>query len=87
MSKYLEKNQSNSSKQSNSNYNHSSDKTQNREFNLNNNKEYEHEYGQERNTHRSYIYDLFAVCNHKGQNMANGHYTGINFIFSIENII
>lgn len=23
----------------------------------------------------SYIYDLFAVCNHKGQNMANGHYT------------
>lgn len=22
-----------------------------------------------------YIYDLFAVCNHKGQNMANGHYT------------
>lgn len=22
------------------------------------------------------IYDLFAVCNHKGQNMANGHYTG-----------
>lgn len=26
-----------------------------------------------------YIYDLFAVCNHKGQNMANGHYTGIYF--------
>ena len=24
----------------------------------------------------SYIYDLFAVTNHKGQNMANGHYTG-----------
>jgi ubiquitin C-terminal hydrolase len=23
-----------------------------------------------------YIYDLFAVCNHKGQNMASGHYTG-----------
>jgi len=23
-----------------------------------------------------YTYDLFAVCNHKGQNMANGHYTG-----------
>ncbi|CAF0885882.1 unnamed protein product [Brachionus calyciflorus] len=22
-----------------------------------------------------YIYDLYAVCNHKGQNMANGHYT------------
>ncbi len=25
---------------------------------------------------QSYVYDLFAVCNHKGQNMANGHYTG-----------
>jgi hypothetical protein len=26
--------------------------------------------------HRTpYVYDLFAVCNHKGQNMANGHYT------------
>ena len=25
---------------------------------------------------RPYIYDLFAVCNHKGQNMVNGHYTG-----------
>ena len=24
---------------------------------------------------QSYVYDLFAVCNHKGQNMANGHYT------------
>jgi hypothetical protein len=24
---------------------------------------------------QSCIYDLFAVCNHKGQNMANGHYT------------
>ena len=31
---------------------------------------------------RSYIYDLFAVCNHKGQNMVNGHYTAFckNFI-------
>ena len=28
---------------------------------------------------RPYVYDLFAVCNHKGQNMANGHYTGIHF--------
>ena len=27
-------------------------------------------------TNRPYVYDLFAVCNHKGQNMANGHYTG-----------
>jgi ubiquitin C-terminal hydrolase len=25
------------------------------------------------------IYDLFAVCNHEGQNMMNGHYTGIQF--------
>jgi hypothetical protein len=24
---------------------------------------------------KPYMYDLFAVCNHKGQNMANGHYT------------
>ncbi len=23
------------------------------------------------------MYDLFAIANHKGQNMANGHYTGI----------
>ena len=26
-------------------------------------------------SNKSYTYDLFAVCNHKGQNMANGHYT------------
>lgn len=25
----------------------------------------------------SYMYDLFGVSNHKGTNMANGHYTGI----------
>ena len=31
---------------------------------------------------RHNIYDLFAVCNHKGQNMANGHYTGILFYFN-----
>jgi ubiquitin C-terminal hydrolase len=29
------------------------------------------------NMDESYMYDLFAVANHKGQNMANGHYTGI----------
>ncbi len=29
---------------------------------------------------KAYIYDLFAVCNHKGQNMASGHYTGKNAI-------
>ncbi len=23
-----------------------------------------------------YMYDLFAVANHRGTNMANGHYTG-----------
>lgn len=26
-------------------------------------------------TGQQYTYDLFAVCNHNGQNMANGHYT------------
>lgn len=32
---------------------------------------------QSSSSNKQYIYDLFAVCNHKGQNMANGHYTGI----------
>ncbi len=32
---------------------------------------------------QSYVYDLFAVCNHKGQNMANGHYTGELFFLTI----
>jgi hypothetical protein len=31
--------------------------------------------GTQREADNSNIYDLFAVCNHQGQNMANGHYT------------
>ena len=43
----------------------------------------EHFYGEtlEDQTNRQYVYDLFAVCNHKGQNMANGHYTGKDYFF------
>jgi len=62
MSKYLEKHQDTLSKQSNG-------------F-KNNSNENEYDSSQQYNSHRSYVYDLFAVCNHKGQNMANGHYTG-----------
>jgi ubiquitin C-terminal hydrolase len=42
---------------------------------LNNNNGYLSQSKQADNPNRSYIYDLFAVCNHKGQNMLNGHYT------------
>ena len=33
-------------------------------------------YSSNGSNNSKYIYDLYAVCNHKGQNMANGHYTG-----------
>ena len=79
MSKYLEKNQNTLSNSGKNDLNEN-DIMKNRDYFSTNGNETEYDYSQETNTHRSSVYDLFAVCNHKGQNMANGHYTGKIFL-------
>jgi ubiquitin carboxyl-terminal hydrolase 8 len=43
-------------------------------------------FGESSSSDNKYVYDLFAVCNHKGQNMANGHYTGMIYFFFVNNL-
>jgi hypothetical protein len=77
MSKYLLSSQQQQQKKKSC-----SSKTNEQLISLNNNND-DHNYDSENGSFSSqhtppnrFVYDLFAVCNHKGQNMANGHYTG-----------
>ena len=79
MSKYLEGNQNTLSNSDKKDLNEN-DIIKTRNYFSTNGSESEYDHSQETNTQSSYVYDLFAVCNHKGQNMANGHYTGKIFL-------
>ena len=86
MNKYLEKYQTSSSSQQYNSHNKFKIPNENEiysteEYGLNDKinghtEELNDTYDQSNYLNRPYVYDLFAVCNHKGQNMANGHYTG-----------
>ena len=81
MSKYIEKN--NNKNHPNGNSNSDENEDDNEEDNIDDYIETKmNNSGGSLGHQRHNIYDLFAVCNHKGQNMANGHYTGILFYFN-----
>jgi ubiquitin C-terminal hydrolase len=77
MSKYIEKNKNQNDQNSNLNSDDNDEDDNDDENNIGDYIETKMNNSGGGSRQRPYIYDLFAVCNHKGQNMANGHYTGI----------